>query len=42
MFGDMVLWIKKLIKEMFCIHDYKYVSYLSFTKECTKCGREKK
>ena len=43
MLGDIILWIRRVLKQhFFCIHDYKrhvlgmgkYIRY-----ECTKCGR---
>ena len=43
MLGDIILWIRRVLKQhFFCIHDYKrhvlgmgeYIHY-----ECTKCGR---
>lgn len=45
MIGDVVLYIKKLIKQNTCIHNYKYdgridvyTDVLNFQK-CTKCGK---
>ena len=45
MVGDVVLYIKNLIKQNTCIHNYKYdgridvyADILNFQK-CTKCGK---
>ena len=45
MIGDAILYIKKLIKQNICIHNYKYdgridvyTDVLNF-KKCTKCGK---
>ena len=45
MIGDVILYIKKLIKQNTCIHKYKYdgridvyTDVLNFQK-CTKCGK---
>lgn len=43
MFGDLILTIQKLIKQLCCIHDYKVtqqeVGRQTFlTYECKKCG----
>ena len=45
MIGDAILYIKKLIKQNTCIHNYKYdgridvyADILNFQK-CTKCGK---
>ena len=44
MFGDLVLEIKRIIKQFFCIHNYKihYVHQVGRSyEECTKCGKIK-
>jgi hypothetical protein len=38
MIGDIILWIKDFLKNIFCIHNYEYNCLL---KRCKKCGRIK-
>lgn len=47
MIGDLILWVKKFIKQNFiCIHTYKKYGNTVYNPyswlECTKCGKEKK
>ena len=46
MVGDIVIRIKTLLKQCFCIHDYKYSSRMIggstiCFKDCKKCSRTK-
>ena len=48
MFGDAILKLRTKWKELWCIHDYKYLyqvdcgPYLGFDLyRCTKCGKVK-
>ncbi len=46
MIGDFILWIKEVLRENFCIHDYKpfglYRPYdVGCHEKCKKCGRLK-
>lgn len=43
MFGDLMIQIKQLWKEFWCIHDYQWAGKLDSSYMCcTKCGRIKK
>lgn len=46
MIGDIILYLRTLFKQTFCIHDYKYKSMeigiqMFTSRKCTKCKREK-
>ena len=45
MLGDLILAVKDVLKQFFCIHDYKdnvINTYPpAYYKECKKCGRIK-
>jgi hypothetical protein len=44
MFGDFILFIKRLWKEFWCIHEYTYHTKMipySDIKVCAKCARIK-
>lgn len=48
MLGDLILWIKKIIKQQTCVHEYKYInasyktnSSCSDFEQCIKCGKIK-
>jgi len=44
MFGDLIIWIKKVFKQQTCIHDYKpdrigIITGLNFKRICSKCEK---
>lgn len=44
MIGDFILWVKEVIKQQTCIHDYKpdrigIITGLNSKRVCTKCGK---
>lgn len=45
MFGDLILYLKKVLKQQSCIHNYKIVFRKDFQGgsffECTKCEKLK-
>ena len=42
MFGDLMLWLKRIWKRFWCIHDYQWQGKLDFRYcACTKCGKLK-
>ena len=44
MIGDLILWIKEHLRQMFCNHEYRerdLPANMSF-RYCTKCGKIKK
>ena len=46
MIGDLIIYLKKIIKQTFCKHEYKIIS-ININRQtfniytCKKCGREK-
>lgn len=43
MIGDLILWIKKVLKQQTCTHDYKWVHRKDFGgpdfESCIKCDK---
>ena len=40
MIGDVILWIKKVLKRNSCLHEYKFIYNDRHPyNECIKCGR---
>jgi hypothetical protein len=44
MIGDLIIWIKKIIKQLTCIHEYKHQTDPLMTRDwyvCIKCDKLK-
>lgn len=42
MIGDIILWLRRIKKELFCIHEYEiHFVGTQFYESCKKCGRSK-
>lgn len=42
MIGDIILWLRRIKKELFCIHEYEiHFVGTQFYESCKKCGRIK-